>query len=205
MVWYGLVWCGIVYFSLVYWSRQPLLQNCFLSLTLIFGILLLSSRPNKISEKQYHFLKKSTMARLAGWKYNNQTNCYVKPNYTDYPPLPATTMNTSSNAKRQLKVKIKTEASTKRNDLAHPRDTRYKNKETTKILMFTYSPLRLPSQNRTLALLNSTVQSPSKPPPTKKSRNRKHIVDCCIYGPKSMCSAKKYVCFSKRRSCIACK
>ena len=57
LVWYGLVWYGIVYFILVYWSRQTLLQNCFLSLTLIFGILLLSSRPNKISEKQYQFLK----------------------------------------------------------------------------------------------------------------------------------------------------
>ena len=145
------------------------------------------------------------MARLAGWKYNNQTNCYVKPNCTDYPPLPATTMNTSSNAKRQLKVKINTEASTKRNDLVHPHNTRYKNKETTKILMFTHSPLRLPSQNRTLALLNSKVQSPSEPPPTKKSRRRKHIVGCCIYGPKSIYSAKKYFCFSKRRSCIACK
>ena len=108
------------------------------------------------------------MARPNGWKYNNQTNCYVKPDYADYPSLPATTMKWSSNAKRQLKVKIKTESSTKKNNLAHPYDTRYKNKKATKRIMFTYSPLRLPSQNRTLALLISTVQSPSKSPPNKK-------------------------------------
>ena len=40
--------------------------------------------------------------------------------------------------------------------------------EATKRLTFTHSPLRLPFQNRTLALLNSMVQSPSKLPPTKK-------------------------------------
>ena len=71
--------------------------------------------------------------------------------------------------------------------------------------MYTYSPLRLPSQNRTLALLISTVQSPSKSPPTKKSRSGEHTVGCCICGPKSMCPTKKCSCLRNGLSCIAYK
>ena len=142
------------------------------------------------------------MARPDGWEYNNQTNCYVKPDYADYPPLSATTLKSSSNAQWQLKVKIKTEVSTKKNALAHPHNTRCKNKKATKGVIFTHSPLRLPSQNRTLALLNSTVQSPNKPLPTKKSRSEEHTVGCCTCDPKSICSTKKCSC-QKRDSHVS--
>ena len=134
------------------------------------------------------------MARPDGWKYNNHTNCYVKPDYADYPPLLATTLKSSSNVQRQLKVRIKTDASTKKNALANPHDTRYKNKKATKRLIFIHSPLRLPSQNRKLVLLNYTVQSPSKPPQTKKIQKRSAYSRLLHLWPKSMCSTKKCSC-----------
>ena len=145
------------------------------------------------------------MARPNGWKYNNQTNCYVKPDYADYPSLPATTMKWSSNAKRQLKVKIKTEASTKKTIWLTHMIQGTTNKKATKRLIFTHSLLRLPFQNRTLALLNYTVQSPSKTPPAKKSRSGEHIVGCCICGPKYICSTKICSYLRKGLVCIACK
>ena len=89
-----------------------------------------------------------------------------------------------------------------KNALAHPHDTRYKNKKATKRPFFTHSPIPLSSQNRTLALLNSTAQSPSKHSPTKKTRSGEHTVGCCICGPKSMCSTKKRSC-QKRDSPVS--
>ena len=135
------------------------------------------------------------MARPDDWTYNNQAKCYVRPDYADYPSLPRIMFKLPSNAKQLLTVKIKTEALTKKNVLVHPHDTSYKNKKTSKRLIFTHSSLRLRSQNRPLALLNSMVQSTSTPPQhTKKTRSRERTVACCICDQKSICSTKEYSC-----------
>ena len=138
-----------------------------------------------------------------GWIYIHSENCYVAPkkDFATYPPRAP--FKSSTVAVKPITVKIKSEALMEAS-LEHSHDTRCRKKKNERRLTITSTPLELTNHARALTLLTN-VPSPSKPPPTKKSKCGERFVGCCNCGLSSKCSTMRCPCHAIGRSCNACR
>ena len=113
-----------------------------------------------------------TQKNLSDWTYSSSKKCYVAPvkDYASYPPLPSRKKKSFS-AGKSITIKVKSEALTPANNLQHTHDTICRKQKSERRLTIESLPLKLPNHARTLALLTPIVPSPTKSPPTKKSKS----------------------------------
>ena len=135
-----------------------------------------------------------TQNNSSGWTYSSSKNCYVAPtkDYASYPPLPS--RKKSSSICKSITIKVKSEALTPANNLQHTHDTRCRKQKSERRLTIEPPPFKLPNHARALALLTPRVPSPTKSPPTKKSKSGERFVGCYSCSLKSKCSNMRCAC-----------
>ena len=161
----------ILYCELTYYLRLCSFIRYYIIFSNIFSIFTANQSFKK---------KLVKMAQPDCWEYCTKNNCMLKQSdtITELQCLPRMKLKSYS-ADKSFTIKVKNEALTPANNLQQTHDTRCRKQKSERRLTIEHPPLKLRNHARALALLTPIVPSPTKSPPTKKSKSGARFVGCC--------------------------